>query len=514
MDDLSARLRHPYLEYIINLLPAGMPIYLVGGAVRDALLDRKSYDLDFSTQGDAMSIARKLADDLGAAYFPLDSKRKVARVILKPKEELLIAGDHPRRADFSNYQGADLISDLKGRDFTINAMAVDIHHLQTLVDPLGGAADLESKRLRVCSVSSFINDPVRILRAVRFSVDLQLNISPETLPLIHEAIPHLYETSPERLRDELFRIFNISHASEALRILDNLEVLEHILPEVCVLKDVQQSPPHVLDVWNHTLDILNHMESLLEVLTPEYNPDKASNISLGLVALRLGRYRQQLAEHLNNALNPDRPHRGLIFLAGLYHDVGKLTTQTFDDQGKIKFIGHEQIGGRLAEKRGKELKLSNLEIERLVSIVSHHMRPSWLSHLEESPSRKAVYRFFRDTGAAGVDICILSLADVLATYGPTLPQERWARHVDVVRKLLGAWWEDRKERIFPEPLVNGDDLKKELALLPGPVIGYLLESIREAQVGGDIKDRHAAISLAREIVERNLNNKKGLIKNA
>ena len=509
MEENLANLRHPLLERIISLLPSGFPFYLVGGAVRDALLNRQSCDLDFVTPGDSMKIARKLADDLGAAYFPLDSERKVARVILKARDDLSIPGTRPMRVDFSAFQGVDLINDLQRRDFTMNAMALEVHNMETLVDPTGGAADLLSKRLRACSASSFLDDPVRILRAVRFSVDLDLNIQSETLRLMREAKLHLTDVSPERLRDELFRILIISHPATSLRILDKLEVLEYILPEVCVLKDVLQSPPHVMDVWNHTLDSLNRLESLLEVLAPEYNPDKASNLTLGLVALQLGRYRQQLTEHLNNALNPDRLHRGIIFLAGLYHDVGKLITRTVDDQGNYKFIGHDQIGSKLVEKRGQALKLSNLEIERLVTIVNHHMRPSLLSHPVESPSRKAVYRFFRDTGAAGVDICILSLADMLATYGLTLPQERWARHVEVVRTLLGAWWEDKEESVFPPPLINGNDLKEELKLSTGPIIGYLLESIREAQVAGDIQDRQEALNLARVIMEQNLNTKTG-----
>ena len=509
MDDFLASLRHPLLERIISLLPTGFPIYLVGGAIRDALLNRQSYDLDFVTPGDSMKMARKLADEIGAAYFPLDSERKVARVVLKAKDDASFHGVHSMRVDFSAFQGADLVSDLRGRDFTMNAMALEIHHLDSLVDPLSGKADLLSKRLRACSDNSFLNDPIRILRGVRFSVDFDLHIQSETLHLMQAAVSHLADVSPERIRDELFRILSISHPTKSLQILDKLEVIDTILPEVCMLKDVQQSTPHVMDVWNHTLDFLNRLESLLDVLAPEYDPEKASNLTFDLVSLQLGRYKEQLAEHLNSALNPDRPHRGLIFLAGLYHDVGKLTTRTIDTQGNIKFIGHDQIGSKLVQKRGQALKLSNLEIERLVSIVNHHMRPALLSHPVESPSRKAVYRFFRDTGAAGIDICILSLADMLATYGPTLPQERWAKHVSVVRTLLDAWWEDKEERVFPLPVLNGDDLIEELKLSPGPILGYILETIREAQVSGDIRNRQEAINLARAIVDESFNEKMG-----
>jgi tRNA nucleotidyltransferase/poly(A) polymerase len=512
MDEIRARLNHPTFERIVSLLPVDPPIYLVGGAIRDALLNKSSYDLDFITQVDALKIARKLADELGGAYFPLDETRNVARIILKPTRDGKSSDGQMMRVDIANFQGADLISDLKGRDFTINAMALEVHHPGKVIDPTGGAADLIAKKLRACSEDAFQHDPVRIIRAVRFSVNLGLTIQPDTLKRMREAVVHLTEVSAERVRDELFRILTLPRPATSIRILDKLGVLEVILPEVCVLKHVQQPAPHVLDAWNHTMDIMNRLESLLKVLSLDYNPDKASNLALGMVLLQLGRYREQIAEHLSSGLNPERPLRGLIFLAGLYHDAGKFSSQSMDERGKIKFTGHEQIGRSLAEKRGQALKLSNLEITRLMTIVGHHMRPSLLSHTDELPSKKAIYRFFRDTGAAGVDICLLSLADILATYGPTLSQERWSRHLEVVRILLNAWWENREVQVLPSSMVNGEDLMNELRLVPGPIIGYMLESIREAQVAGDIHNKEDAINYARMILEESVNKKNGLIR--
>jgi tRNA nucleotidyltransferase/poly(A) polymerase len=405
------------------------------------------------------------------------------------------------RIDFSKFQGADLASDLNGRDFTINAMAVEVHQLQTLIDPLGGAADLISKRLRACSQRSFLDDPVRILRAVRFSVDLDLKIQRETVRLLRQAVDHLPEVSAERLRDEIFRILIQCHPGASLRILDQLDALKHILPEVCLLKGVQQSAPHIMDAWEHTLDVLTRLEDLFDLLADEFNTDKTGNLAMGLASVQLIKYRPYLIDHLNTSLNPERPHRGIIFLAGFYHDVGKLKTRSMDETGKTRFIDHEYVGSRLAEKRARELKLSNLEIDRLVTIVSHHMRPSLLSHSNTPLSKRAIYRFFRDTGAAGVDICMLSLADMLATYGPTLPQDRWARHLEAVRELLHMWWDHPEEGIFPAPLINGDGLIKELKISPGPMVGYLLEAIREAQVAGEIHTRQEAISLGRTLLQ-------------
>ncbi len=499
MDEFEVSIKQPILNRIISLIPGDESAYLVGGAIRDAFLKRPNYDLDFVLPGNAMKLARRIGDSIGAAYFPLDIHRNMARLVLIPDESVDGLRNNPRRIDFSTFQGADLISDLQGRDFTMNAMAVEVHQLRELIDPLGGAADLAAKRLKACSQQSFIDDPVRILRAVRFSVELELRIQPQTLEFIKQGVDLLPEVSSERLRDELFRILLLPNSSSAIRILDKLDALEHVLPEISKLKNIQQSPPHIMNAWDHTLEILVQLDNILNVLAEEYNPDMAGNLTMGLVGLRLGRYRQQLMDYYKKSINPDRPHRSLLYLAGLYHDVGKVKAQKVGEDGRIRFIEHEQIGSKLVEKRGKALKLSNQEIERLMTIVKHHMRLSLLSHSNELPSKKAIYRFFRDTGDAGVDICILSMADILATYGPTLPQERWARHLDVIREMMNAWWEDRTESIIPPPLVNGDDLMEELDITPGPMVGYLLDAIYEAQITGEIHSWQEAIGFAKKL---------------
>jgi putative nucleotidyltransferase with HDIG domain len=502
MDEFEVSLNQPILNRIISLIPDYDAAYLVGGAIRDALLRRHYYDLDFVLPGNAIKLARRIGDAIGAAYFPLDTHRNMARLVLIPDESVDGLRINPRRIDFSTFQGVDLISDLQGRDFTMNAMAVEVHQLGELIDPLGGATDLAANRLKACSQQSIINDPVRILRAVRFSVELELRIEPKTLEFIKQGVVLLPEVSSERLRDELFRILLLPNSSSAIRILDKFHALEHVLPEITKLKNIQQSPPHIMNAWEHTLETLVQIDFLLNILAEEYNPDLAGNLTMGLVGLRLGRYRQQLIDYYKKSINPDRPQRGLLYLAGLYHDVGKLKAQKVEEDGRIRFIEHEQIGSKLVEKRGKALKLSNQEIERLMTIVKHHMRLGLLSRSNELPSKKAIYRFFRDTGEAGIDICILSMADILATYGPTLPQERWVRHLDVIREMMDAWWEDRTESIFPPPLVNGDDLLKELDIIPGPMVGYLLEVIYEAQIAGEIHSRQEAIGYAKKMLKQ------------
>jgi tRNA nucleotidyltransferase/poly(A) polymerase len=513
----------PLLDSVRAALPDDKAVYLVGGAVRDLLLGRATHDLDFALpalpeprsgrepagarrpdagtgsvrpgSGDAIKTARRVANSLKADFYPLDLERDTGRVILTTEDGTRTV------MDFAAFRGPDLEADLRGRDFTLNAMAVDVRTL-ALYDPLSGALDLREKRLRVCSPSAFTDDPVRILRAVRLAAAFGFRILPETRQAMKQAVKLLPNVSAERLRDELFRILEGPQPATSLQALDMLGALASVLPELPSLKKVPQPAPHVNDVWSHTLSVLTYLERILAALTPEYNPDTASDLFNGLMVLRIGRYRQQMAEHFSAVLNVNRSLRGLLFLAALYHDVAKPLSKTADEDGRLRFWGHDEEGAKIAAERARALQLSGDEIDRLETIVRNHMRVHYhtnrLVKEQKSPSRRAIYRFFRDAGEAGVDVCLLALADLRATYEHTLPQEMWAACLDVVRLFLENWWVKRAESIAPPPLLNGNDLMQELDLQPGPMIGELLEAIREAQAMGEIATRLEALDFARE----------------
>jgi tRNA nucleotidyltransferase/poly(A) polymerase len=492
---------------IRQILPPGAGAYLVGGAVRDILLNRPLHDMDFVLSGDVLGTARKVANQLGAMYFTLDESRRTGRVIwIQASGERLVL-------DFAALRGPDLESDLRARDFTVNAMALTLEGEMRLIDPLGGAQDLHDKRLKPCSSDSLVADPVRILRAVRLSIALSLRMSPDTRHQINAALEHLPRVSSERLRDELMRMLDGPRPDAALRLLDLLGVLPFILPELTAMKGVRQSLPHQLDVWEHSLSVLRHLEAILAALDLEYQPDRAANLAMGLLVLRLGRYRRQFDQHFHRTITPDRGLRGLLFLAALYHDAGKPQAYQQDADGRIRFLHHEQISAGLAARRGQALPLSNEEVDRLVRMVRHHMRPHHMAQTGKEPTRRTIYRFFRDCGSSGVDICLLSLADCLATYESTLPQDLWANYLDVVRLLLQAYWEQNEQMVSPPALVNGHDLIEELSLPPGPQIGRLLELIREAQATGRVENREQALKLARSLANQtNANNNEPQVK--
>jgi len=483
----------PLLDSVRAALPDDKTVYLVGGAVRDLLLGRATHDLDFALSGEAVKTARRVADTLKADFYPLDPERDTGRVIVT-------AEDGKRTVmDFASFRGPDLEADLLGRDFTLNAMAVDVGTL-ALYDPLGGALDLREKRLRQCSPSAFTDDSVRILRAVRLAAAFGFHILPETRQAMKEAAKFLPNVSAERLRDELFRILEGPQPATSLRALDMLGALAPVLPELASLNGVAQPLPHVSDVWTHTLSTLTYLEMILAALAPDYNPDTASDLFNSLMVMRIGRYRQQIGEHFNTQLNVNRSLRGLLFLAALYHDVAKPLTKAADEDGRLRFWGHDLESADIAAARGRALQLSSDEIDRLKIIVRNHMRilnhTNRLAKEPKSPSRRAIYRFFRDTGEAGVEVCLLALADLRATYEHTLPQNMWAAGLDVVRLFMDNWWEKRADSITPPPLLNGNDLMHELDLQPGPLIGELLEAIREAQAMGEVSTREQAFALA------------------
>ena len=493
----------PILDSVRVSLPDGLPVFLAGGAVRDALIGRTIHDLDFVVERDAIKTARSVANVLSrtgngtiskADFYPLDTERDTGRVIVTDKE------GSRTLLDFSAFRGQDLEADLRGRDFTLNAIAINLSD-NTVHDPLGGATDLKEKRLRACSPSTFVDDPVRILRGVRLAANFGFSILPDTRKAMKESAGLLGNISPERMRDEFFRILDGQQPAACLRALDLLGATDRFLPELHALKGVQQPAPHVQDVWEHTLGVLNHLESLLNALAPDYNPDTASDLFNGLLVLRIGRFRHQISASLNAALTSDRSKRSLLFFAALFHDVAKPLTMKTDEGGQLRFWDHDQQGAEIAAKRGHALALSNAEITHLETVIRNHMRILFhadrLTREGRQPSRRAIYRFFRDTGPAGVEVCLLTLADMRATYEQTLPQEAWADTLEVVRLMLENWFDKPAESIAPPPLVNGDDLMGELKLRPGKKIGEMLEAIHEAQAIGLVSTREQALELAR-----------------
>ena len=455
----------PLFERVQEILGPSPSIYLVGGAIRNTLLSLPVHDLDFTLPAHTFSTARKIANRLGGAFFPLDEERETARVILSDGH----GQDHI--LDFATFRGDTLEDDLRARDFTINAMAVSLQNPQALLDPLGGAADLRAGLLKSCSERTFQDDPLRILRAIRLAAQYTLHITPKTRAQIHKAILHIPDVSPERQRDELFRILAGPKQSSALKALDILGAFSTLFP-------------NIPEFTAHAQRTLRHLEDLLKVLGGEHDPEAAGAWARGLAVLRLGRYRSHISSHLRLELVPERSRLSLIFLSALYNS------------------GDDPQAGLLIQ-RAQALHLSNREINHLRAASQALERFQRLTTASKLPDHRGVYRYFHRLGEASLSAVFITLADFLAQEGSSPPEDAWGKRLDIARALLEAWWEHHVERISPPALLTGTDLMDALELSPGPLIGELLETIREAQAAGEITTRQAALSLAQNKIVGN-----------
>ncbi len=466
-------------------------IYLVGGAVRDAYLHRPVKDIDLAVAENAAATARQIANALKGDFFVLDDERDVGRALVNTRQGRLVI-------DVTRFRGDDLRADLLDRDFTLNAMTVDLRDVNRLIDPLGGQHDIEVRLLRRCSPQSIASDPIRALRAVRQSVELGLRIEAETLRDVRANAARLTDTSPERVRDEFFKLLSLPNPATALRIADAVGLLKVIIPEIEPLHDLPQEPPHVFDAWRHTLAVIDYLSQIATASSYSRTDSTAATFAIGMTVMQLDRYRAQLNQHLNTEWPNERSHLALLMLAALLHDTGAAGVNNSPERSVHRFNSREEASAHIAGMRAESLRLSKAEKDRLVIVVNNHGHPLlW----QETLTRRDIYRFWHGLDAAGVDVCLLALADYLGSVGAELEQNTWLRLVDRVRLILEAYYEHYEEWIAPPALIDGNQLMKRLGLQPGPVVGEMLELIREAQATGEIQSAEEALHIA----QRHLN---------
>lgn len=464
------------------------PVYLVGGAVRDALLGRTSHDLDLLAPDDATRLAFRLADALRLPAYVLDATRDVGRIVMPGSEASI---------DIARYRGGpDLASDLRGRDFTINALALPATATTAsgLIDLFDGLADLRAKQLRIIHAGTISDDPIRALRAIRLAEQLHFALSPETTAAIRAGAPLLKHISAERIRDELVKLLDGKQPWVAVRRMEELGILPVVLPEVAALDGLEQSPPHHEPVLDHTVRVLRELVRVERALAGSPDGPGAAD-----VASVLAPYRDDLLNHLARPVDGGLNGRSLLRWAGLFHDTGKAATQTVDADGRIRFLGHDEDGAALARRRLRQLAMSSEAIAHVGYVVGGHMRPLNLAANEQRPSRRAVYRYFRKLHAAGLDVVLLSLADHLATHdGPGDPVE-WRKLLDVAESLLASYFEQKEEVVSPVRHIGGSELMDLLGIPGGPEVGRILAAIEEAQAAGEIATRDEAEALARAL---------------
>jgi poly(A) polymerase len=457
-------------------------LYMVGGCVRDLLLRREtSPDIDLTTDARPDAIKRIVAQTrplavatvgeafgtVAAQYSREGNPPAAGGVALEPTFTSL-AGNYPPGVDvveITTYRsdiyrpdsrkpevtfGDTLEGDLLRRDFTINAMARDPLS-GDIFDPWGGRADLEREIIRAVGddpVRRFDEDPLRMLRAVRFAAQLGFQIEPATAAAIHGQAATLAKISNERIRDELTKALSSPRPDLALRLLVDLGLAQWALPELRELRGVSQQPAHSKDVYDHVLRVV--------------------------------------------AGAPPRP---ALRWGALLHDIAKPRTRSVED-GKVHFFGHEDVGAVMARDILRRLRFDRPFIEFVSKLVRMHMRvnaylPDWTDG--------AVRRLMLEAGDALPDLLDLSRADI-TSYRP----EKVARAVARVNELEArcAWLREEAERVPIKSPLDGNDLMALLAREPGPwlrvVKDRLLGMVIDGELGPD--DRERATEIAREML--------------
>jgi poly(A) polymerase len=466
--------RWPVLRLTAETL-AGQDPWLVGGTVRDLLLERPVEDVDVLVAGDPADAARALAAAVDGYSFELSERFGAWRVI---------APDRSWQSDLTPVRDGSIAADLALRDFTVNAIAAPLVETGELVDPHGGLGDLAERRLRAVGERSLEDDPVRTMRLARLACELRFDVDEDTLRLAREAAPRLDAVAPERSFYELRKLLASDEPLRGIGLMDEAGLVRELLPELEALKGVEQNPYHHLDVWGHTLEVLAR---LLEI---EADP--------GAVFGPLG---EPLARELAQPLADGMTRAEALRLGALMHDVGKPGTRAVNAEGRVLFWGHDELGARMSRELGRRLRTSTATAEFLALLAKHHLRLGFLVH-SRPLSRHDIYRYLRACEPVEVEVTLLSVADRLATRGERTRSEAVESHVELAREIAGEALAWRAAGGPPTPPVRGDELIAALGLDPGPEVGELLERLQEATFAGDVSSREEALDLARSLHER------------
>ncbi len=391
--------------------------------------------------------------------------------------------------DLAQLRAADLEGDLRGRDFTCNAMAVPLAGLTPhdttalpLIDPLGGREHLLRRELHPCSDLLFVDDPVRIMRAFRFGAQLEATLSPVLQQLMQRDCARLATVSGERIRDEFLKVLALPASAHWVRQLDASGALVHVLPELVACHGVEQNEWHHLDVFDHILETLTQLEHLIQAAIPVTGWP-------------------QFVEYLAQPIAADRSFATLLKLGCLLHDVGKPACRRVDPgTGKVVFHGHEMTGSQQTQQAALRLKLSVDESRFLCGLVKNHMRPGVL--VQEGLTERRLFKYYTETGRDGVGFAVLSLADRLAAQGPNITADELEKFRAGIIELINSFYGQSRRR-EARPLLSGDDLIHVLRLEPSPLFKHLLAALKEAQFLGEVTDRTTALDWARNWLFKN-----------
>jgi poly(A) polymerase len=465
-EEIATRLGEaPVVAAVRGALGGPEGVWIVGGAVRDAALGREVADLDLAAAGDPGAVAKAIGAELGEHAFELSAEFGTWRVAAKKQSWQI---------DVTALRGSGIEEDLAARDFTIGAVAVPLGGEEP-IDPYGGLADLAAKRLRAVGSDSFAGDPLRLLRAARLAAELDLEIEPETVALARACAARAADPAGERQLAELRLLVGGPDPLRGLRLLDKLGVTAVVLPELETLRGVEQGPNHHLDVYDHTIAVLEHTLEVAGDLE-RFAGDRAAEV----------------AALLDEPLADEMTRRTALRFGALFHDIAKPATKA-ERNGFVGFKGHDEVGAEVIGEVCRRLRASRRLTQHLQGMARHHLRLGFL--IPEMPlSRRRVHAYLRATDPVTVDVTLLTVADRLSARGkgPIASPEMVAAHLQLACEMIAAGLDWRREGP-PAPLLRGDEIAAELGIEPGPELGNALAELEAAQFAGEVTDREGAL---------------------
>ncbi|MGD9082703.1 MAG: HD domain-containing protein [Desulfobacterales bacterium] len=447
-----------------NIFSQTKGAYIIGGSIRDLLLDRIPTDYDIAVTGNLKKIAEKIAKNISGRLVKMG----------KPGQMIIRVVSNDKIFDITSLNGSFIEDDLKKRDFTINAMAYDLSSGK-IVDCLGGLGDLLDKKVRMVSADVFKKDPIRLIRAYRIAACLNFQIESQTASVISAYAKLIENSAGERIRGEIFKLLGTSKSYRYLSQMNDAGLLSAIFPDLDPLKECRQNSHHGYDVFEHTMNAYQHLETILN------DPAKIlPNTSIPI--------RQYL----------DKKKGVLLKYAILMHDIGKPWAKTIDDRGKIHFYGHPRKSADLAQKISQKLKFSNREKRFIDFIIRNHLDPLFLftAMQKKTLTHKGVTRFFIKCGDNTPALLLHTIADIMAKRDK--PNQTNKAFIWFIKEMILNFFYDFKCKVKEPPLITGSDLIHEFGLIPSPLFKKILNLVQEEKLTDTIKSRSEALAWVRD----------------
>ena len=450
----------------------GVPIYLVGGAVRDVLMGFfYGKDFDF-TLGESWELVTRL--------FAERTRGKVISWDFNQKRVIVRSGADTITVDFAKFKGANIEDDLLARDFTINSMAVAVDELflkrnPRLIDPLDGKKHLVEKIIQADSPFVFDQDPLRILRAIRFAAALNFPLENKTKSLIRKKSSLVSMVAAERIKRELFAMLDLERAPVAVQHLVQLGVIQQLIPELRLFLLTKQGLPHQYMFLQHLLQTIGFLADMLK------NPEKHFK-GYGT------RLRDYFKEYIEEGIIT---RRALLVYAGFFHDSGKLTTQTHEKE-TIRIFGHEAVGAEINQEIARKMLLGKKARRALETITRTHMRILQLATGDKITER-AIIRLLRDIKEAPLEVMLLALADTYATISDKDDKGTQGKVKQLVQLLLRRYFAP-DHALPPNALITGNDIMKIMGIPAGRAVGKILHEIYEGERTCLLKSRQEVIT--------------------